>query len=676
MGDLQSPAPALSVSPHISGVVHGGQSPISGATIQMYSLNTTTNAGASASMLISPVTTGSDGSFIITSDYPCPSSHPLVYLVSTGGNPGMGGSVNNTDIVLMAALGTCDTLSSSTVIMINELTTVAAVQALATFMTDATHIGSASTNLLSIAGQFNQANQSITQSTGLYGSAVSVTELQLTTWANILAACVNTTGGTSGDGTPCGKLLQLAGGGSTDTVTAALHMVQSPANNAAALYGLIVATAPFQPYFSSVPSDLTVSVGFPIPPNIRAFTLDSNGHIWAYTGGYSYATATNTSTDLQGIVTVYDNNFNQLFTISTGTPGPGGLYYPVSMIPDSHGHVFAMNANNTVSEFDSGGTALSPSGGWSTGVATTFNGTSSGNNYVTNSTQVQAVRVDSAGNIWGATSTAANCYVEMNSAGAVITPAGTYCLTAGSLSQIVPDGSGSAWTLSNTAISKVNAAGSLAATAPNSSGCFYPFFTAFTGNPTAAPYVSTISLAYDYVHSQVWAHSITGAGTITDGGTGVFCDSTSSTLPVIPPFASSSTTPGDPYSAGSLLLLSGALDGAGNFWFITGGYSASGVVGGSSGTFTGPTSFSTYLGELSPTGAVLTPFNTSTQTYGLQPSGVGANVTATSTNGSVSPISISAALLGVDVSGNIWMEDILSNRIIKISGAVANTVNY
>jgi hypothetical protein len=33
-------------------------------------------------------------------------------------------------------------------------------------------------------------------------------------------------------------------------------------------------------------------------------------------------------------------------------------------------------------------------------------------------------------------------------------------------------------------------------------------------------------------------------------------------------------------------------------------------------------------------------------------------------------------LLGVDVSGNIWMEDILSNRIIKISGAVANTVNY
>jgi hypothetical protein len=662
--------------PKISGVVHGGQQPVSGATIQLYAANATTNQGASTPMLTTTVLTGSDGSFNITGDYTCPVSNPLVYLVSTGGNPGLGGTVNNSDIVLMAALGTCSSLTSSTYVVINELTTVAAVQALATFMTDATHIGSAtSTNLLSIAGQFDQAKQGISLSTGQYGTNVSVTQLQLTTWANILAACVNTAGGTSGDGSPCGKLFQLAGG--TDTITAALHMVQSPGNNASTLYGLIVATAPFQPYFTSVPSDLTVTVGFPTPPNIHTGTLDSNGHIWLYTGGYSYNTVTDTSTDLQGIVTVYDNNFNQLFTITTGTPGPGGLYFPVSMIPDASGHVFAMNANNTISEFGPTGTAISPAGGWSTGVATTFTGSGPGNGYVFGSSQVEPIRVDSLGNIWGVTAFgASNCYVEMNSSGTVITPVGTFCAAAGSVSEMAPDGSGNAWTYGSTTISKVNASGALAASAPNSPGCFDPLFTAFTANPTGYLYVSTDGIAYDYVHSQVWAHSFTGAGTITDGGTGVFCDSTSSTLPVIPPFASTSTTPGDPYSAGSLLISSGTLDGAGNLWFLTGGYAASGVVGSPSETFTGPVTFSTYLSELSPTGAVLTPFNTTTYTYGLQPSGVGVNATATATNGSVAPLSISVGLLGVDVNGNIWVDDILSNRIIKVPGAVANIVNY
>jgi hypothetical protein len=109
--------------PKLSGVVHGGQQAVSGATIQMYSVNTATVAGASTPMLTSAVTTDSSGSFTITGLYTCPVSNPFVYIVSTGGNPGLGGSVNNTDIVLMAALGTCNTLSSATFINIDELTT-------------------------------------------------------------------------------------------------------------------------------------------------------------------------------------------------------------------------------------------------------------------------------------------------------------------------------------------------------------------------------------------------------------------------------------------------------------------------------------------------------------------------------------------------------------------------
>jgi hypothetical protein len=72
----------------------------------------------------------------------------LVYLLSTGGNPGLGGTVNNADISLMAAIGTCTTLMATPYIVINELTTVAAAVELASFMTDGTHIGTNSTNLL------------------------------------------------------------------------------------------------------------------------------------------------------------------------------------------------------------------------------------------------------------------------------------------------------------------------------------------------------------------------------------------------------------------------------------------------------------------------------------------------------------------------------------------------
>jgi hypothetical protein len=52
-------------------------------------------------------------------------------------------------------------------------------------------------------------------------------------------------------------------------------------------------------------------------------------------------------------------------------------------------------------------------------------------------------------------------------------------------------------------------------------------------------------------------------------------------------------------------------------------------------------------------------------------------VTATSTGGSIINVSASAALLGVDSSGNIWAEDIQTNKLLKISGlATANTMNY
>ena len=674
-----SGAPGSSTAFHFNGKIHGGQQAVSGSTIQLFAANSTTNAGASTSMLTNPVTSASDGSFSITGDYTCPSSNPLVYIVARGGNPGLPGTVNNTSLAMMSLLGTCQALltgGASTFIWIDELTTVASVQAIASFMTDYSHVGAAPSSPTALAGAFDNATSEVSFSTGQFnggGNSQQLPEVTLNTMADVIAACINT----DGSGSPCSTL--LADTSSTDTITAALHIAQSPGTNTAQLYGLIPPTPPFQPYFTSVPSDFSTIIGFTLPAALESGALDSNGHLWLYTAGYSYDTVNDVSTDNPGIITVYDNNFNVLFTVS---PGTGGMYYPQAMASDAAGHVFAANANNTISEFAANGSAISPAGGWSTGITSNFSPSGPGNGYITNASQVDSIQVDAQGNIWGAIpvgSSPGKCYVELSSAGTVITPTGNFCTTTGITSTATgtTDGLGDAWVAGNTTIAKVNAAGNFVVAAPVSQGCFYPRFSAI-GQPnlTQAFESVTLTLKYDHVNGKVWGYSETGAGTITNAGAASFCDF-GATMPTIPEYQSTATTPGSAYSAGSLLMIGGVLDGAGNFWFTTGGATVSGVVGSSPGTFTGNITYATYLGEITANGTVATPFNAATNTYGLQPSGLGTNATATGTNASVSPSGVSAVLLGVDLFGNIWAEDVQNSKVFKITGlATANTVNY
>jgi hypothetical protein len=85
------------------------------------------------------------------------------------------------------------------------------------------------------------------------------------------------------------------------------------------------------------------------------------------------------------------------------------------------------------------------------------------------------------------------------------------------------------------------------------------------------------------------------------------------------------------------------------------------------------------LGEISPSGAVLSPFNAGANTYGYQPTGLGMNVSANVT-GQIAVFSpnSSMGLLGIDNAGNIWAIDATyTRRVLKISGlATANTLNY
>ena len=117
----------------VQGRVHGGQFPVSGATIGLWAAGSTGYGSAATNLLTSAVTSGADGSFSLSSDYTCPAPNSLVYITASGGNPGLG--ANNSAIMLAAPLGACSSLTSSTFININEVTTAAMAVSLGQFFT-------------------------------------------------------------------------------------------------------------------------------------------------------------------------------------------------------------------------------------------------------------------------------------------------------------------------------------------------------------------------------------------------------------------------------------------------------------------------------------------------------------------------------------------------------------
>jgi Chitobiase/beta-hexosaminidase C-terminal domain len=253
----------------LRGGVHGGQQAVVGATIQLYTVGTASDGSAAATLGTSTTTAG-DGSFTLTGHYNCSNAangvNSLVYLLSTGGNPGSGPNAN---LIMMAALGQCSSLTSGTFIWIDEVTTVGSIAALySPYMTSATNLGSGPVDAAAFATAFANVAQYTNTSNGTApgpnlpgGFYASSTEIN--TLGNIIAACVNSTGGTaigvgSSDGSACGDLFNLTrNGGSvapTNTIAALINILKAPTQNASSLFSLPQPIAPFQPSLSVAPT--------------------------------------------------------------------------------------------------------------------------------------------------------------------------------------------------------------------------------------------------------------------------------------------------------------------------------------------------------------------------------------------------------------------------------------
>lgn len=389
----------------VGGEVQGGQQPIAGATLQLYAVGTS-GYGSAATALFSPaITAGTNGSFTFPSNY-CPSGNPgaLVYLVATGGQPaGAGTGITNSNEALMVVLGPCNGLSSSTHIHINELTTVAAVWALAPFMsgttTAYTQVGSSSTNSTGMALAFEAAEEVVNTSTGTIGgtslpSGATLPTSELNTLADILGYCVNSGGGTENDGSSCGTLFKnapnAAGTGyPTDTITAAMNMAQNPGRNVSSLFAFS-ATPPFEPVLSAAPNAWTVAIeytggGLNAPTAIAA---DQAGNIWVANSGA-------TSGDY------YVSEFNNLGSSLLGTGTSVGADAPSALAIDLNGDAWiTVKASSSLYELNTSGTL---------GSAITNNGLN----------QPSSVAIDGGGNIWVANS-GGNSVSEFNSSGSAV----------------------------------------------------------------------------------------------------------------------------------------------------------------------------------------------------------------------------------------------------------------
>jgi hypothetical protein len=287
----------------------------------------------------------------------------------------------------MAALGPCGQLSGSTTVSINELTTVASVWALSPFMTGIANIGTSSTNAQGLTNAFATVNKLANISTGTVSgpalpSGATVPVAKMNTLADLLAAaCINSAGGTAGDGSGCGNLFSAATVNSvapTDTITAAMNMAQHPSANTSVANN-VNATSQFQPTLASAPSDFSLVItytgyGLSTPKGIAT---DPTGNVWVANSGSNSVTKFDalgvTPTDATGYLSGSSG-----YTI-------GSVSAPVALAIDPSGNAWVANGNSTVTEIAANG---SP--------GTLFSGGSM--------SSPSAVAIDASSNVWIANS--------------------------------------------------------------------------------------------------------------------------------------------------------------------------------------------------------------------------------------------------------------------------------
>ena len=516
----------------ITGTIHGGQQPVVGARIYLLAAGTSGYGGTSTSLLTSGagsdalgtyVLSGLGGSYSITGSYSC-TPGAQAYLYAADGNPGAG---SNPSLGLMAALGNCPVSGSYAanlpVVSINEVTTVAAAYSLAGFATDAIHISS-SGSAAALTGVQNAFATAGNLADLHYGFALtatpnangSVPQAEINTLANILAACINS----SGFQLSCSTLFSnaLSGGTSgtmpTETASAMINIAHHPGLNISALYGLQSAAAPFQPTLSAPPNDFSVGIVWNIASGNAAF--DSAGNLWTTdTGLLEYS---NTGTLLSPAAGFTGGG------VSSTNPAGALSIDPANNIWLLSSSTSTQTANGYVSEFSNSGAPLSSSYGFNT----------------VSVSQPISIAIDGAGAVWTGDQQL-GILSKLNNAG-VLATSSINAFGQPSVNNLAIDNTGNVWVASGPYRS---ATGKYALTEVHNSGVFLQ-------NATQPNINGQSNLSIDAAN-DVW-------GTLKASA------STANQIFKLSP--SGAPLNGSPFSGNTAVQLCGGtqIDGAGNLW--------------------------------------------------------------------------------------------------------------
>ena len=524
-------------------MVHGGQQPIVGAHVYLYAANTTHYGDAAVSLLQSGGGTSVDGSgnyyyatptggtFSITGDFTCPNAGSQVYLYAVGGDPGLGQGTNSA-IGLMAALGTCGSLSSAPYVVVNEISTIATAYAISGYATDATHVSSSSSSLatstdvpnaFATVANLESLGRGVALATTPNGNGI-VPQAEIDSLADILAACVNSAGPSS---TPCNTVFSNTKNGNTqplETATAAINIAHNPGANVSTLLSLVLSNLAFQPTLLYAPNDFTIAItytgggldGTGLAPG--GVAIDAAGNVW---------------------VPNYDSSslseFNSNGVPKTGSPySAAGLDNPTSVAIDHYGNAWIANFNgDDISEFNSLGSKISGPPG--------FIGGGLNNPY--------GIAIDTFGNAWAANNGGNSLSeFESNTSGglAISGSSGFGSDVLAGPAGIAADTAGDVWTANYLA-----GKASLAEAKPSNLPGQPPTVTLYSGGGLNSPYGVAIDAS-----GNVWA-------TNRGGAVGSLSEFTSTGTPI---------TGSKGYSGGGLSNPYGiAIDGLGNVWAVNNG---------------------------------------------------------------------------------------------------------
>jgi hypothetical protein len=346
-----------------SGKALAGQQPLIGASVELYAAGTSGNGSNGDALLADALITDSTGAFTVAAGYDCPSAGSQIYLVARGGRPGSATAADNNSIALLTALGACNEAAPATPVVINEVTTAAAVYALAQFLSAGGNLGASSTNTVGLKNAVATAQALADIGKGsspgpAFAANGSSPAALINTLANLLNACAASTA----SGSACSALFSAtatSSGVPENTLDAAFNLVRHPAQNVATLYALASADSAFAPTLAAQPSDWTLFInytggGMNSPTSVG---VDGAGNIWV--ANYS------------NVASVFSPLGAPL--IAQGITG-SGLSYSFGLAVDENNNSWITNfpssygPGNTVSVFNIGGQSVAGTSGYSVGA--------------------------------------------------------------------------------------------------------------------------------------------------------------------------------------------------------------------------------------------------------------------------------------------------------------------